>query len=145
MSTRSRIGYVTKDGSILSIYCHSDGYVEVGVGVGHQLHTHYNNLAAAKKIVALGDLSSLHPQLVPPKGSSHSFERRLENVTVAYGRDRGESDSKAVKSANIAEFLAIDSGQEYSYLFANGAWKVWGGDEHLGDLSVVLVTEQLTS
>lgn len=143
MSTRSRIGYQLPDGSIKSIYCHHDGYVEVGVGVGHQLHTHYNSLAAAKKIVALGDLSSLYPQLALPEGASHTFDQAIKGVTVAYGRDRGELDCKAVKSASVEAFLAIDSGQEYSYLFTDGGWKVWSGDKPLGDLTVALVTDRL--
>lgn len=145
MSTRSRIGYQLPDGTIKSVYCHNDGYIEVGVGVAHQLHTHHNNLAAAKKIVALGDLSSLHPKLAPPKGAKHTFDNPIKGVTRAYGRDRGEKDCAAVTSANETAFLAIDSGQEYSYLFTDGKWKVWDGDTPRGDLALALITERPTS
>ena len=38
MSTRCRIGIENKNGTITSIYCHHDGYLE---GVGEILVNHY--------------------------------------------------------------------------------------------------------
>ncbi len=46
-------------------------------------------------------------------------------------------------------FLAIDSNQEYAYLFKNGEWFVYDGDEGDPDacqrLALALVTERVTS
>lgn len=145
MSTRSRIGYMLPDGTVKSVYCHSDGYIESGVGVGHQLLTNYNSLAWAKKIVALNDLSSLQGKLAPPKGVKHTFDAPAPGVTKAYMRDRGEKDCEAVTSENEAAFLAIDSGQEYSYLHNGTDWLAWAGDKPLGKLSLTLITERITS
>lgn len=148
MSTRSRIGYQLASGKVKSVYCHNDGYVEVGVGVGHQLHTHHNSLAAAKAIVALGDLSSLHEFLAPPEGASHSFGDGAAEVTVAYARDRGDKDCKAVTSKDVAAFLAIESWQDYAYLFKDGEWLVHDYDTDppvFEKLSLALGTERVTS
>ena len=149
MSTRSRIGYLLPSGKVKSVYCHHDGYVEVGVGVGHQLHTHHNNLTAAKAIVALGDLSSLLEQLAPPADVAHSYGEPAPRVTIAYTRDRGEKDCKATTSANVEAFLAIESGQEYAYLFKDGEWFVYDGNEGDPDacqrLTLALVTERVIS
>ncbi len=144
MSTRSRIGYLLPDGKVKSVYCHNDGYIENGVGVGFQLHTHHNSLKAAKAIVALGDLSSLHAKLAPPKGAKHTFDNAIKGVTVAYGRDRGEP-APAVTSPDLAAFLAINSWQEYSYLHDGNEWLVWDGDTKLGLLKLALVTDRITS
>lgn len=147
MSTRSRIGYLLPSGEVKSVYCHHDGYVEAGVG--HQLHTHHNSLTAAKAIVALGDLSSLYEQLTPPAGVAHSYDNRAPRTTVAYGRDRNEKDCGAKTSANVEAFLAIESGQEYAYLFKDGEWFVYDGDKGDPDacqrLTLALVTKRITS
>ena len=71
MATRSFIGKVQQDGSIHGIYCHYDGYPE---GVGATLKEHYTTLGEVESLLALGDLSELHPTL---------------EKTVAYHRDRG--------------------------------------------------------
>lgn len=148
MSTRSRIGIVQPDGKVKSVYCHHDGYVKAGVGVGHQLHTHHNNLTAAESIVALGDLSSLQELLTPPAGMTHSYDNNVPRTTVAYGRDRGTKDCEAVTSESIEAFLALDSGQEYAYLFKDDEWLVhdYGTDPPIFEkLDLALITERITS
>lgn len=146
MSTRSRIGIERPDGSILSIYCHHDGYVEVGVGVGHQLHTHYNDAARAEKIIALGDLSSLYETLTPPAGKKHSHDNPIRGVTVAYGRDRGEKDIAARTSADREDYRGLF--EEYNYLYTADGWivaKSYGEDHEKAfrPLTVALVTDRL--
>ena len=49
MATRSRVGIELKNGSILSIYSHWDGYVE---WAGRILKTHYNT---REKVASLID------------------------------------------------------------------------------------------
>lgn len=146
MSTRSRIGIENPDGTITSIYCHNDGYLDGPHGVGFKLHTHFNNAALAKKIIALGDLSSLYPKLAPPRGSSHSFDNALKGVTVAYGRDRKETDCGAHTSADREDFRGRF--EEFNYLYAADGWLVIReyGEDHekvWRRLDLALVTERL--
>ena len=107
MSTRSRIGMVMPDGKIRSVYCHNDGYLS---GVGQTLHTYYSDSIEIEALIDLGDLSSLDTDLA---GS------------VAYGRNRGEKDCAAIVSPTETDFLTIDSGQEFTYLWKGGKWVVW--------------------
>lgn len=146
MSTRSRIGMVQPDGTIRSIYCHNDGYLSWN---GKKLFAYYNTPAKAKALIELGDISALREKLASPKGAKHIFDNPLPDVTVAYLRDRGEKGCDPKVSSGIEAFLAIDSGQEYSYLFENGKWSVWEkyGDagNHRQELTLALVTERITS
>ena len=55
MATRSRIGIELKDGSILSVYHHWDGYPQ---WLGRILKTHYNSREQAAELIDGGDMSS---------------------------------------------------------------------------------------
>jgi hypothetical protein len=149
MSTRSRIGYQLDDGTVRSIYCHNDGYIDAPHGVGYKLLTYFNNLASAQAIVSLGNLSSLYPKLAPPKNKKHSIDDPIKGVTVAYTRDRGEPDCKGVTDRDDARFFA--GGEEYNYLFRHGMWLVQsdhGADERFKlptDLTVAVTTQRLTA
>jgi hypothetical protein len=143
MSTRSRIGIKLKDGKVRSVYCHHDGYLE---WMGRQLLEHYNSEAKAGDLIALGDLSSVHPQVNPTPGVHHSYDAPQPGVTVAYGRDRGEQ-SPATEHADEVGFLS--AAEEYSYLWKNDRWHVWCHHEGSliqgGELTAELVAETLTS
>ncbi len=66
MGTRSRIAVM--HGSVAkSVYCHWDGYLEHN---GTILQEHYDS-SKANHLVALGDLSSLRPEL----GEKHAFSQ----------------------------------------------------------------------
>ena len=56
MGTRSRIGYELPDHSVVSVYCHYDGYVE---GNGRILVEHYQDRKAVKELIDGGSMSSL--------------------------------------------------------------------------------------
>ena len=56
MSTRSEIAVQKTDGSIASIYCHSDGYLEYN---GVMLNKHYSTYDKALSIIEQNDCSSL--------------------------------------------------------------------------------------
>ena len=146
MSTRCRIGIVMKTGAITSIYCHNDGYADAPHGVGYTLHKHYQDPDKIRALMALGDISSLGRYVAVPVGKQHSFSSALPGVVVAYGRDRGEADTSATQSADEAAFLAIDSGQEFSYLF-DGKWWVWSryGEPELvrADLAIAVTSARL--
>jgi hypothetical protein len=107
MATRSRIAIEKQDGTVDSIYCHFDGYLE---GVGKTLFNHYDQ-EKLEKLLELGDISSLGESTID---------------TVAYCRDRGE-DLK-FQSFNDVEELFEDgfgSGVEYVYcLTRHGIWLV---------------------
>lgn len=83
MSTRSGIGIQREDGTVVGVYCHSDGYPE---GVGKILQEHYCEPTKLSSLVALGDISSLEQDI----GEKHPFDKRPEGSTTFYGRDRGE-------------------------------------------------------
>lgn len=120
MSTRSRIGVALPRNGVISIYCHFDGYLE---GVGDTLRTSYNDLAKIEELIKLGDISSLGAEVNPPAGAVHTHASRTENVTVAYGRDRGDKGTKAIVHDSIEQWL--ESGEEYAYLWDKDHWRVW--------------------
>ena len=117
MSTRSRIARLNNDGSITSIYCHFDGYLD---GVGAMLLGHYTTQDKVDALIALGDLSILGETI----GEKQDFDSaRGTAMCLAYGRDRGEKGVDAVHSVNHAALLDLvkDSWEEYVYLF-DGGW-----------------------
>ena len=120
MSTRSRIIVANPKGDFTSIYCHYDGYP---AGVGKTLLQHYRAKSKVRKLLSLGDLSSLGVRL-EPLFAGHTFDTAERDCTVAYGRDRGTEGTKAVTTPTLREAveLAADCWAEYVYLFWNGHW-----------------------
>jgi hypothetical protein len=128
MATRGRIGILNDDGTVLSIYCHYDNYL---TGSGRTLLEHYNDEAKVRELMKLGDISSLgselgekHPFDAPTIGSPAytEYKQKYGKWCKAYGRDRGESKSDAIKYSRVSEFY--NNGEEYNYLFAEGQWTV---------------------
>lgn len=154
MSTRSRIGMFIRDAegnkSIRSVYCHFDGYP---MGVGQTLLDHWTSPVKLASLIDLGDLSVLGEEI----GEQHDFDWRSSfpnrddfkgpdgetdwmayyaaqnadpraKMTLAYGRDRGETGIDPVVSEGIDAFLALASAScgEWAYLFDadNGGWSV---------------------
>jgi hypothetical protein len=105
MSTRSRIAIEKQDGTVKSIYCHFDGYVD---GVGKTLFNHYDK-EKLEKLIELGDISVL--------------KESTEN-TVAYHRDRGE-DLHTTSYLSVEGLFenGFNSGEEFVYcLTKDGTW-----------------------
>lgn len=132
MATRSRIGIVNEDGSVLSIYCHWDGYTSNN---GRLLVNHWTDPAKIHELIKLGSLSCLGEEI----GEKHSFdpprigspeytdyEAKYGKMCLAYGRDRGEKNVSAQRHRNQQEFY--ENGEEYNYLFVNGKWTVQSYD-----------------
>lgn len=128
MATRGRIGILNDDGTVLSIYCHWDNYL---TGSGRTLLEHYNDEAKVRELMKLGDLSSLGSEI----GEKHPFDRpafaspayygheaKYGKMCTAYGRDRGDTETEAVKYSHVSDFYR--NGEEYNYLFAEGQWTV---------------------
>ena len=138
MSTRCRIGIENKDGTITSIYCHHDGYPEV---VGEILVNHYKTEEKIRKLLELGDMSSLGTEPVEnprgwemPKAGTADWlkaymESHPENQCVIY-KTRGE-DCPAKTHKDIEEYQrhSRDCWGEYAYLFKNNEWFVLEYDD----------------
>ena len=101
MATRSRIGIQLADESILSVYCHWDGYPE---WLGRILKTHYNSRAKVAELIDGGDMSTCWN----------------DNNEPEYYSARGE-DCPPLLAANKYEYLA--DGEEYAYIYTlNDEW-----------------------
>lgn len=122
MSTRSRIGIEGEDGTIRSIYCHHDGYLD---GVGSELLANWNGAERAVALMQHGNLSALEGADFAPVGSRGGG-------TVAYSRWRGETGVEAQDSADRAAYLALakQTGGEFAYLYGPTGWEYaevpWG-------------------
>ena len=120
MGTRSTIGILNDDGSITGIYCHWDGYPEY---VGKILLNHYTNPSVINELMNLGDLSSLGENVYPTE--SHTYDNPQKKVCVAYGRDRGETDTNSHTfdaPGDGYEQWGSKIGADYQYLFSNDKW-----------------------
>ena len=130
MGTRSRIGVMHGD-NVKSVYCHWDGYLEHN---GAILQEHYDS-TKANQLVALGDLSSLRPNI----GEKHAFSQfelraeevagfklLTENMCTFYGRDRGETGTEWKTHTNFVDFFAEVEGSwcEWYYIMRDGVWYV---------------------
>ena len=127
MGTRSRIAVMHGD-KVKSVYCHWDGYLSNN---GRILQDSYDS-AKANNLVALGDISSLRPEIgekhafsqfeVPMDGEA--YDKLYGNMTTFYGRDRGETDVGFKVAHTFEEFLTqVDNcGGEYYYIIKDGVW-----------------------
>ena len=118
MATRGTISIIDKEGNGKKIYSHWDNYPS---GTGKTLLEHYNTEAKVKKLIALGSISSLRPRVAPAKGEVHTFDNPLEDVVIAYKRDRGETD---VDPVSFKKKLPENQTEEYDYVFKDGQWFV---------------------
>jgi hypothetical protein len=118
MATRSTIGRITEQG-IESIYCHWDGYPD---GVGATLREHYTSESKIEKLFNLGDLSALAEDI----GKKQDFEKRTEGWCLAYGRDRGETETESKFHDTVAEWIEYrdSNGCEYGYFWNGSEWTV---------------------
>ncbi len=117
MATRSNIGILNSDGTVDYIYCHFDGYLSNN---GSILNEFYNTEEKVRELIALGDISSLGEEI----GKKQDFNGpRNKNWCLAYGRDRGESDTEARKCSYVD--YTKEHFEEYVYLFTPGkGWSV---------------------
>jgi hypothetical protein len=130
MSTHSTISILNTDGTVNSIFCQWDGFID---GNGEILKEHYTDINKIKQLIALGCISTLDKECTKPE--NHSFENRVDGFTVAYHRDRGE-DWEYVKTENFDNYesfrLEADF-QEFNYLYKDGEWYVMCGDKRSGE------------
>lgn len=142
MGTRSSIAIIKEDGSVSQAYCHWDGYVSHN---GVILFSFYQNIDKIKKLISLGDMSVLRSE-VDPSGN-HTFDNPQENVTVFYGRDRGESNTKAQQFKNVKEYLEKGNFQGYDYVYKekSNKWYLLDRREHKLKALKGLIKQELSS
>lgn len=135
MGTHSRIGIEMPDHSVVSVYCHWDGYVE---GNGKTLVQHYLNREDVQELIDGGSMSTLRT-----RGEWNSKALRDENgewISDAagylmyeddrepqplYHTERGEEIS--IEHTSFDEFVSGNlGGEDYAYLFdLNDNWKAF--------------------
>ena len=111
--TRWGVGVEAPSGKVISTYGHYDGYPS---WVGKHLKRYYNNSAKVKELMKLGKqgISTLGKKI---KGSKdHSFDKPDKDVTVFYGRDRGEKGTHQ-KFPN-RDKVKWNQGEEFAYIYS---------------------------
>ena len=110
MSTRSRIGLELSDGSVISSYCHYDGYPEFN---GVKLVENFNTREKVSSLIDGGDISALWTNV----GWDNET---LPETGPLYYSSRGE-DCPPRLDANKYDYLA--EGEEYAYIYTlNDEW-----------------------
>jgi len=133
MGTRSLIA-VVHGNNYKTVYCHWDGYLSHN---GRILQEHYDS-AKANHLVAMGNLSSLAPEL----GEKHpfskldtdmpakDFEEKYGNMTTFYGRDRDEEGQEFVTHTSKESLIESfnNSWCEFVYIMKDGVWYMFDQD-----------------
>lgn len=101
MSTRCRIAIENEDHSVDSIYCHFDGYI---IGVGKYLYENYKTDESVKKLISMGDRSS------------------IDKDDSVYEDTKGQPMHFQDVKDLVSYFKTSD--QEYLYLYGCGCWLV---------------------
>ena len=136
MSTRSRIGILLPDDSILSVYHHWDGYPE---WLGVTLEEHYNTYEKASELIDGGNMSSCY--------SDNEYDDETQEFVKRDPRPEyyGGDDEAPILSKNFDEFTRIDCWQEYSYVFVKDRWVAYSirqkFDENYNNITKVIVKE----
>lgn len=135
MGTRSRIGYELPDHSVVSVYCHWDGYPEFN---GKMLVKYYNDRDGVKELIDGGSMSSLRtrstwncgPSLKDENGEfirdaeGHIMCENDRDPQPQYHSERGEEIE--VLHSSFDKFVSDNCGEEYAYLYdLNGNWKAF--------------------
>lgn len=136
MGTRSRIGIEMPDHTVVSVYCHWDGYVEHN---GRILVQHYQNREDVQELIDGGSMSCLRTRNTWESNATlrdengeylHDEEGNLmsendRDPQPLYHTERGEEIS--IEHTSFDEFVSGNlCGEEYAYLFdLNDNWKAY--------------------
>ena len=128
MSTRSRIGLLIGDESVVSVYHHWDGYPG---WLGAFLRKHYTTKEQISELLDGGDISCID--------SDTDWNNDKCEPHVLYYNARGE-DTEPRFDQSVEDYL--DNGEEYAYLFENNECVCY--DLHKGatlvDIPLAVVT-----
>ena len=117
MATRARIGIELKNGSVLSVYHHWDGYPE---WLGRILKTHYNTRQQVAELIDGGDMSSCWTN------ERWDSETKVQEYGPQYYSQRGE-DCPPRHDENLGEYL--QDSEEYSYVYTREeGWLCYNSD-----------------
>ena len=114
MSTRSRIGILLPDDSILSVYNHFDGYPE---WLGVILKEHFNTYEKASELIDGGNMGCCYSDSEYDAETGDYID--VEPRATYYGGDK----EAPILSKNFDEFTRIDCWQEFSYVFVKDRWE----------------------
>lgn len=111
MGTRSTIALEFADGTVQSIYCHWDGYLEHN---GQILLKHYQDPFEVRELIDLGNMSSLGAEI----GEKQDFDTHTSasNTCLFYGRDRGENNVGAQKFDDFRDYCTNNCHEQYNYI-----------------------------
>lgn len=112
MSTRAYICIEQQNNTYLGVYCHSAGYL---THTGSILFDYYQSEEKIKKLIELGNLLILKPNLEPDKNHPHCFNNPQIGVSLFYGRDGNyqNTSSKIINLNNLINHFWI----EHCYLY----------------------------
>jgi len=111
MATRSRIGIQLADDSVLSVYCHWDGYPQFN---GVKLKEHFNTRDKVAELIDGGDISALYTNV----GWNNET---LPTTGPLYYSSRGE-DVPPRHDNNMSDYLTKGA-EEFAYLYTtDGEW-----------------------
>ena len=108
MATRSRIGLLIGDESVVSVYHHWDGYPE---WLGVFLRQNYRTKDQVAELLDGGDISCID--------SDSDWNLEKCEPHVQYYNDRGE---KTEPRLDLNEDDFFENNEEYSYIFDDGKW-----------------------
>ena len=109
MATRSRIGLQLSDDSIVSVYCHYDGYPAHN---GRVLRTHFDTIEKVRELIDGGDMSCT-------RTNAGWNNETLPEVGPLHYSTRGE-DCPPRHDETMTEFF--NNGEEFGYIYQNGEW-----------------------
>ena len=121
MATRSRIGIVLEDDSILSAYHHWDGYPE---WLGVTLKKHYNTDEKVAELIDGGNMSSCWSNRVYDNEKQEFVEQDTYSPEY-YVKEHKNDDEIPILSKSLGELVEIDMGEEYVYLWFMGEWNCY--------------------
>ena len=108
MSTRSRIGLLIGDESVVSVYHHWDGYPH---WLGVTLREKYTTKEQIEELLDGGDISCIE--------SDTNWEREECEPHVLYYNARGEDTEPRL---DLNEYDFFTDGEEFAYIFDDGEW-----------------------
>ena len=111
MATRSRIGLLLSDGSVLSAYSHWDGYPS---GVGKILKEHYNSFEKISELIDGGDMS--HPY------TEYTWTDAKRSPQPQYYSERGEDCPPRLDYSMNQYLMDHSCGEEFVYLWKDDQW-----------------------
>ena len=116
MSTRSRIGILLPDDSILSVYHHFDGYPE---WLGVTLEEHFNTYEKASELIDGGNMSSCY-------SDNEYNDEKQEFVKVDPAPNYYGGDDEAPRHfQTLTELTDYDCGEEFLYLWFMNTWNCY--------------------